>query len=246
MAALDDEAFATETALVEDYREDTSNLVELHYPVDADVPYKQRRLTSAFTMGFSYENFYPNKYTSIINLTDSYNDMFGNSEIPMLNMDIGYKYNFSLGSLIAGVGIGIGRLTDSHKQIYSQLEFTKTMAYAGYVMDSIFNEPYVAPYFMGGTTLFSIKESVADETPTGNVNTVTESGSTNTGFFYKVGALIQLNWIEDDVFRKGLIDYGLQNTYLDVFVTQYTTSISEDDPDIETGINFGAGLRVEF
>jgi hypothetical protein len=232
-AAISEE---NEDSLVEDYR-NTEGLVEMHYPIDADIPYKQRRPDTAFTFGLTYENFYPSNYSSIIDAADFYQDLFGEAEIPMVSADIGFKYNFTLGALLAGIGGGYGTLSETRGEVLRKVEFTKGSAYLGYLMDSVFDEPYVAPYITGGATIFSISETAGEETA---------SGTTDNCFFYKAGVLVQLNWLEDDTSRKSLIDNGLQNTYLDLFVTQYSTSANEDDTDTETGINFGAGLKLEF
>lgn len=231
-----EQAAVDEEELVEDHR-DHSGLVEMHYPIDADVPYKERRDDFAFTFGVTYENFYPKNYSSIVDAADFYEDMFGEAEIPMFSADLGLKYNFFLGALTAGVGGGYGTISEERGDVYRDVAFTKASAYLGYTMDSVFDEPYVAPYILGGTTLFSIEETAGTETG---------SGTTDTCFFYKAGALVQLDWIEDSSSRVGLMEHGLENTYLDLFVTQYSTSANSDDTDTETQLNFGAGLKLEF
>lgn len=226
-----------EVALVEDQRDVSEPLVEMHYPVDFDQPYKQRRETTAFTFGLSYENFYPQGFTSILDENDQYTDLFGETEIPMIGFDLGYKYNFALGGIFAGIGYGYATLSEKRGDVPRDLTLTKLSAHIGYVMDNVFEEPYIAPYILGGTTQFTIEESAGANSASGN---------TQTGFFYRVGALIQLNWMEDTTARTGLHDYGLQNTYLDIFMSQYTASVQDDDPNLETDPNFGAGIKLEF
>jgi hypothetical protein len=246
-AAPSEVSAATADDTVEDLRDEAPGLVEIHYPADPNIPYRERRETSAFMFGLNYENFYPSKYTSIIDANNTYQDLFGESEIPMISFDLSYKYNFSLGALVLGGGIGIGRLFQNEQTTRNTLEFSKYNVFVGYIMDSLFKEPYVAPYFNVGTTKFSIKETADVLNADGTTQSgSSQSGNTQTGFFYKAGFLMQLNWIEPDTSRSSIVESGIQNTYLDLFITKYTTSIAKDDPDVETNVNYGAGLRVEF
>jgi hypothetical protein len=58
--------------------------------------------------------------------------------------------------------------------------------------------------------------------------------------------LIQLNWIEKETAKLAYLGQGLENTYLDVFWTQYQNTDDELDPAFENDFNFGVGLRLEF
>ena len=114
---------------------------------------------------------------------------------------------------------------------------TKTAVGLGIILDALFKEPYVAPYFNGQMYSINFEE----------VATAGKSkGTTTTASAFTVGTLIQLNWIERELSAKSLIEHGLNNTYLDLFATQYSSSGSSTDPKFETGFNFGGGFKLEF
>jgi len=223
--------------IVEDYRKPVSDIVELHYPIEPDKPYKQRRNTNGFMLSIGYENVLFNQYLSAIDFTTPYSDMFGSSEIQVYKVEANYKFNFSLGSLMAGMGLGYGTLSSVGSGTMHSIEISKYSASLSYVMDALANEPYVAPYVTAGLMQLDLKETS---------ETDSQSGSIQMAMFYQAGLLVQLNWLDDAVSRKALMDYGLQNTYADLFISHYEPSSSPDDPNTGTGWNLGAGLRLEF
>ncbi|WP_413289463.1 hypothetical protein [Bdellovibrio sp. HCB337] len=222
--------------VVEDYR-GASDLVELHTPVEIDAPYRERRNTHGFLFGLYYENIILDRYVSILDGATFYQDMFGESEFPLFNLELSYKYNFSLGALTASFGGGYGEIKDDGSGVMRSLAMTKYQASVGYIMDTLFEEPYGAPYFSVGIMRVSIDEDNSVETLGHDIDML---------YHLQAGVMFQLNWLDSAVARKSLVDYGLQNTYLDVFVSQYSASESEDDPDTSTEYTIGAGLRLEY
>jgi hypothetical protein len=228
---------AEDTDVVEDLRQPLSDIVELHYPVEVNAPYKLRRNTNGFMFGLTYENLQMNNYVSIADFTTTYADMFGDTEIPMYGVQLSYKYNFALGALTANAGLGYATYTSPDSGTMRTLSLTKYTLSASYIMDVLFNEPYAAPYITVGATQWGIDEKAAD---------VEYKTGIELAYYYTVGVLVQLNWLDDVVSRKALMDYGLQNTYIDLFVTQYMSSNDPEDPDTSTDYTLGAGLRLEF
>lgn len=228
---------AVDEAFVEDYREPISDIVEMHIPIEVNQPYRIRRLDHGLMFGLNYENTQMINYVSIADFTTPFADMFGDIEIPIYNMNLGYKYNFLLGSLAANLGIGYGSYSSPDSGILRALTLIKYSASASYIADVLFKEPFVAPYVTFGVNQFNITEKAGE---------VEYSHETQAAYFYTAGLLLQLNWLDEEVARKSLVDYGLENTYLDVFVTQFQPSIDPEDPNTETEYTFGAGLRLEF
>jgi hypothetical protein len=230
---------ATDTSdIVEDYRQPpTNDIVEKFIAVDVFAPYKLRRNTSGFMLGLGVENAQFYNYDSIQDFKTTYFDMFGDSEIPIYNMQLSYKYNFSLGSLMANGGLGYGTYTSGVSGTIRSLNVTKYSLSASYVMDAIFDEPYAAPYVTFGVNQFNIEEKNGAET---------FSTGIEAAYFSTVGILLQLNWLDKRVSRDALRDFGLQNTYLDLFVTQFQPGLDPQDPNTETEYTFGAGLKLEF
>ncbi len=211
--------------------EDTP-LVEVHFPQDQLASYKNRREDHGAYFGIQYEVLkFKNYMSPIDNLM--YSEVFGESEIPLMRANIDYKYNFSLGSIALGVDFGTGSVEGGDRK----LEVTKYGINAQYALDNIANEPYVVPYL--GLNVWNINFS--ETSPTESF-----SGTTQMGFNYMIGALIQLNWLDYDTAKNASFTMGLENTYLDVYITQYMTTESPDDPNTETDFSYGAGLRLEF
>jgi hypothetical protein len=61
-----------------------------------------------------------------------------------------------------------------------------------------------------------------------------------------VGLMMQLNWVEEEASRWALLTTGLQNTFLDVFMTQHQKTANTSDPGTASAFNFGGGVRIEF
>lgn len=221
---------------VEDYRV-ANDLVELHVPIEIDAPYRERRNTHGFMFSLNYENVMLDRYVSVIDLTKFYQDMFGESEFPVYNLNLSYKYNFALGALTANVGLGYGEIHDDGSGVERSLSLTKYTASGSYIMDAVFDEPYAAPYGTFGVMKLSLEEKDATKAVKGSIDML---------YYMQAGVLFQLNWLEDSVSRKSLVESGLENTYLDVFVAKYEPSDNVDDPDTSTDYIFGAGLRLEY
>jgi len=228
-------AATEESAAVEDFRS-TSDLVEVHYPIDVQAAYKQRRETSGFMFDLGYENVMLDRYVSIVDFTTFYQDMFGETEFPVINIGFSYKYNFLLGSLLASAGYGYGSISSDGSGVSRSLTLKKMRGSVSYIMDNIFDEPYVAPYATFGMMNLGIEEKAADAAFSHAVNSM----------FYQAGLLFQLDWLDPSYTKKNIHELGLQNTYLDVFMAKYEPSADADDPNTSTDFMFGAGVRLEF
>lgn len=208
-------------------------LVELRIPQDNLAPYRERRGTSGMYVGVDYESLVLKNFFSIEDGA-SYSDIFGSNGIPLIHISVDYKYNFSLGALTIGADLGMGSVSGSSSR---KLDVMKYGIGAKYVMDALLPEPYVAPYV--GINLWKI--ATKDK---GITDTVSET--TDIGYNYSIGALIQLDWIDYDAAKQATFNYGLQNTFLDIYVTQYAKTNSEADINTETDFLYGAGLKFEF
>lgn len=218
--------------------EQDSGLVEIHYPVDSAVSYKERRRTHGTNVGFNLTQMIPYNWESLID-DEYYGDVYGQTPIMLMTLEGGYKFNFVLGSLNFLAGIGFGQATADLSGVTRFINVTKYLVKGMYILDDIFPEPYLAPYIGGSVWQMRVTESEQDS----------DFGGTRTtgyGFEYSVGALIQLNWLEPDTARETLAESGLENTYLDLFVSQHFRTQQSDDPSTSTDINYGAGLRLEF
>lgn len=220
----------------EEIKDDTP-LVEVYHDIQETGDYRDRRSSHGFMFSANYQGFLPKNYISTLDSNPIYTDAFGKKSISMIEFQLAYKYNFSLGALTFGLGYGTGSVESDLSGDKRSLEVTKPSASIGYIMDALFAEPYVAPYLQLQAWQMGIKE----KSSTDDFN-----GDTKMGFDYTVGLLLQLNALDPSSAAAALNNTGLENTYLDVFVTKYTKTQSTADADTETDFNFGAGLRLEF
>jgi hypothetical protein len=226
--------------------------IEVVYPADRLVPYRERRSDWGFTFGIQYEQIFPSSYKSQID-EFSYEEMFGTTSVDMIQGQLGVKYNFGLGSIGASAVLGAGsnysrevmnHLDDPNTpavekpEADAKLQVTKIGAAITFVMDALFAEPYIAPYIEGQVFQLDWMESAL------GVDSV--SGQTQMSTGIGAGLLIQLNWLDPAAAFEAQNTSGLQNTYLDLYVSQYNGSSSSEDPNFQTDVNYGAGLRLEF
>lgn len=215
---------------------DKEQLVEVHIPQDTLAPYKERRPTHGTYFSLNYEALEPSNFQSMIDGVD-YKTAFGSSTIPLIYLELEYKYNFTLGGLSLGLSYGQGSVESSRSGDSRKIELGRMGIGAKFVLDNIWDEPFVAPYAGVSIWQMSFKES-----------TSADSFSTTipSGMSYTVGLLMQLNWIDKATAQRATFDYGLENTFLDVHATQYAKTDSADKPNLETDWILGAGLRLEF
>jgi len=213
-------------------------MVEIQQRLSMDTPYKQRRERWGWLFSVGTENLFMADYVSLLD-DNYYEDLFGNDDLSFFEMELGLKYNFTLGSLALSLGYGMGSITDNRIGEDRKLEISKPHVGLTYYMDTLMREPYVVPYAGAQIWTMNIKESA-------DTSAEDDSITTDVGFSFKVGLLFQLNWLDKDSAKSGYQDHNIQNTYLDVFITQNTETQDESDPNTSSDFNWGAGLKIEF
>lgn len=213
-----------------------NHLVEVEINQDNLAPYKQRRDPYSINFSLNYEHLELKNYQSVLdNMT--YSSMFNGEALPLIGLGLAYQYNFFLGSLSLGVNYGMGSISGSASGVDRSLDITKYGGSLRYTADMIMQEPYLAPYLGLQMWQFTLDE----KSPTDSF-----SGSTQWGTAFTLGLLIQLNWIDWDTARQTTFNWGLENTFLDIFLTKYGKTNSDEDPNTETDFVYGAGLHLEF
>ena len=226
---------------------DAGGNVKLETQEDYTKSYKQRRSTHGMLLGFSKEDFYPIDYQSLFG--DAFvEDIVGSDSINLINFDIGYKYNVSVGSASFLFSYATGARSDGISG--RRLSLTKQGLSANVALDGILEEPWAVPYLQVGVHQFNISEST---------DTASESATTSMSFNYRYGLLFQLDWLEHfmDPNARGdrLRSSGLENTYIDVYYTDYMPSGdaqdakvlgAEGDPNLLSSGEMGIGLKLEF
>ncbi|MGZ3774622.1 MAG: hypothetical protein ACXVCY_01400 [Pseudobdellovibrionaceae bacterium] len=214
----------------------SSQLVEVQLREDNLAPYKDRRTDHGMYIAVDYEDLVLKNFTSAID-GSSYEGLFGTSPIPLIHMSIDYKYNMDMGSLAIGVDLGKGSVSDNKNGQDRTLEVTKYGFGAKFVADMIMKEPYVAPYI--GINIWQL--GLNDKSKTASF-----SETTKIGFNYTLGLLLQLDWLDSQTAKNTTFNWGLENTFIDIYATQYAKSTGSADPDTQTDFIYGAGLRLEF
>lgn len=216
---------------------------------DISQSYKNRRGKHGVLFGVALEKFYPVDYRSV--LEDAYiEDIIGSDKIDLVGIELGYKYNFSLGSLGFLLGYSQGSIEGAVSNVPRTLTVARTGLSANYAADAFFEEPWVVPYLQVGVHQFNVSESN---------DTQSASGSASMAFNYRFGLLFQLDWIENS-FDKGakadrLNSSGLENTFLEVYYAEHQASSNaidpsnpsnEGEPNMYSSGEIGLGLKLEF
>lgn len=226
------------------------NLVEVYNgPANVEVRtqhkfqnYKERRSRHGLTIGISSENVYMHDYTSIYD-GKLYEELWGQEDVSLPQLNLNYKFNFMLGSINIGAGYGHGSVLDDRTGDERTIIIDKTAGNLQFLFDNFMKEPYFVPYV--GVSLFNFKVTEQVKLSTGTEATE-HSFTTDTGNAFTVGFLIQLNWMDKDAAKLAYLENGLENTYLDIYWTQYENPNQSPDPSTQSDFNWGAGLRIEF
>lgn len=228
-------AQSTDSEVTED-----SGLVEVVYPVEYTRPYRERRPKNQLTFQVDYENYMPSEYFSPSVPDPSpngYVNVFGETSIPMVNFALGWKYNFSLLGMELAAFYGTGAIQDNRIGDRISLHLQKAgFKLAGY-LDTLFKEPYVVPYAAAQFQIWNIFEESS---------TLVYERESAYGIGVQAGLLFQLNWIEPGSSLMALNESGLNNTYIDLFVQQYSDTVDSKDPYLASDLNWGVGLRLEY
>lgn len=208
-------------------------LVEVQIRQDNLAEYKVRRELHGTYVSFDFEAI---EFKNFISTLDgqNYQAVFGSDTVNLLQLGFDYKYNFALGSLSAGAFYGMGKVDGAADR---SLEITKYGVGLKFTADMLMNEPYLAPYVGFNVWQMGFSEKSATDS---------FSATTQLGYNYTVGLLIQLDWIDYEAAKESTFNWGLENTFIDVYATQYAKTEAPDDPDTTTDFLLGGGLRFEF
>lgn len=242
----------------EDLNFDEANLsgqVVVEKNEDYTLPYKQRRGTHGAVFAVGMETLNPKDYRSQFN--DGHYDTFtSGKKISLVNVELGYKHNLSALGSVSVVGVfGTGGVDGSDGTNDRNFAFTKYGLSANFAVDAILDEPWVVPYVQAGVHQFS-----AAETGVLAGNEETRTATAGLAGNYKFGLLFQLDWIESSIDKNARADRlrssGLENTYIDVFMTEYLASSkaidpaaafgTEGDPNMHSSAQIGVALKLEF
>lgn len=208
-------------------------LVEIEYAPEIMLPYRDRRDSWSWIFAVRHEKYLPTGYTSELD-GENYDFLFGDEPVGLVGLEGGGKYNLSFGSIAFSGSFGKGSLRDARSGAPTILELTKTSGHFGLWLDVLFKEPYVVPYAQVDVSYVDYSELV------GRANS---TGTSSALIGWTAGALLQLNWLDEDAALRALSGSSLNNTYLDLFMMQSQTN---SKPDLSTAMSWGAALKLEF
>ncbi len=104
----------------------------VEFAQDTLASYRERRGNHGMYIAFSYEALDLKNYISTLDFK-SYEEMFGTEAIPLVGVNLDYKYNFVLGSLALGVNFASGSISDDLSRTKRTLDITKYGATLKYV-----------------------------------------------------------------------------------------------------------------
>jgi outer membrane biosynthesis protein TonB len=197
-------------------------------------PYRERRGAITGIFGFEGGTYAPTNFISQELTNQRYSTVYGSSASPNIELLFGAKYNFILGSI--GAQLGGGYFSANNQGQSATLTVNPITAGLVYSLDSIFKEPYVVPYLVGGMYTDFWKETAGG---------LTAQGRTGFGFFYTLGLLFQLDWLDTETHETGYKDFGLENTFL--FLEARSFQATNDLPiDFSTPLQISGGFKFEF
>jgi hypothetical protein len=213
-------------------------------PQDFSASYKKRRSKHGFVLAFHSESFYPLDYQSMFG--DVYiEDLVGSEALKLTGLELGYKYNISIGSITGLYNYSQGSVGDTRT-----ISLSRQALAANIAIDGILEEPWVVPYLQLGVHQFSASE---------DNGTTSESAVTSFSFNYRYGLQFQIDWLEalmdPSAKAERLKSSGLENTFIDVYYVDHLASGaaqdptvlgSEGEPNLLSSGEMGLGLRLEF
>ena len=224
------------------------NEIEVEYSPNADLPYRERRQAWAFIWGFNLVTMYPNKMMTNTDTSANpgqikFADRFYNQNLYLYQLEALAKVNFSLGSIAAGILIGAGDLSlpESGSAIGKtggSLRLIKGGGSAYLFLDSIFSEPYVVPYVGAHMAQMTYRDVYIKDS-------IERSGTNGFSAAIQAGFLFQLNALDRATAFKARKSFGIENTFIDLFVLQHSSNPNSGQPNLTTNFDYGFGFRVE-
>ena len=194
------------------------------------IPYKSRRSKWGGSVSVGYNTYSPENYESQAS-NELFSDVYSSGAITELQLSV--KRNLSIGSIAGEMNAGLFEVKSDEG-----MKLSVTMAKIGgkFLLDTLFHEPYLAPYIGGGIYLTQYKETV---------NSTAFKGTTSLAGYTKGGVLIQLDWIDTEAAQNSYLSAGIENTFLFLEAQMFMASSEEADPDF-SGVSYGGGIQIEF
>lgn len=215
-----------------------NELVEVHIPAGATAPYQTKRGPWSVRFAVTSETLFFHSADSALYVA-TFEDIFGKSKVAINQIQLGPQWNTPIGSLGLDLIYGQGSIQDGRSGDRVTLSLQKKGAALMYSMDTLFAEPYFAPYA-------SVQAFTFDHKETSGLDGHSVAKSTALTSAYSAGIHFYLNWLDESASRRAYHEGGLVATMVDVYAIKYQTSTQASDTDLQTDWEYGAGLRLEF
>ncbi|NQY99175.1 MAG: hypothetical protein HRT45_00730 [Bdellovibrionales bacterium] len=200
--------------------------------------YRERRTDWSIMGSLGYSWFLPTNYEPTVGAFAEYADLYGdNPKGPLLEVQFTMKRNYGFGSIGLDAGAGVFSVESRVNGVDSTLDINMYRLGLTIILDTLFKEPWVAPYIAGGGYVIQKKEAI---------DSTSDNESTQVAPYYAFGFLFQLDWIDSKTALGAFSEIGLENTYLFAEGRQLIASSAEADSDFSTDIFATAGFRVEL
>lgn len=216
--------------------ETRDNLVELHIAIPRSEAYRENRSSWSTRIGISYESFLPNQFVSPVDQSTYATDFGSNGIIPIVGANFGVQHSSALGTFYLDGLYGKGNAT-ALSGVQSTLSLTKYGVGVGYMLDSFASNPWVIPYGSAQEVFLGWSNSVG---------TSSQSGTTAYTTVFQAGIAVPLSQVDTEAGYISHRDFGIKETYLDVYGVEYLTSNNATDPEFVSGFQVGAGFHVIF
>lgn len=202
------------------------------------LPYRERRPSWGKTISIGYNSYAPTNYEPNF-LSTQFKDIYGNVDVPLVELTFTAKKNASTYSYGGEVSVGIYQNnSDEPKLIQSSLQVIPIRLGAIVLLDALSPQPFWAPYVSGGGYVMLYKE---------DNNSVSVKGNTQIAPYVNAGIAISLDWIDSHAARVSYEDSGIEASYAYVEArSMFAGGGAAKDPDLSSDFSFGGGLKVEF
>lgn len=214
---------------------DPNQLVEVHVLPNPNLEYHEKKTNWSWRFGIMYEKFTPSSFTSPLDGA-TYLNLYGAGSVTMGEASFGVQYNASLFAIYTDLMYGAGTVSGPSSQ-GAVLSIAKTAAEVGILFDRLFKDPWASPFIGVQAVYFGWNEVDNNTNP---------SGVARVTIGTRAGLAIHLNKIDSETAKDSYIGFGIKNTFLDLFFTQYAASPYAKDPNLQSAWNFGASFRFEF
>ncbi len=195
-------------------------------------PFNERKHRFGGSVSVNYNSWNPLDYNPDFFSETDFEEIYGEAETPLISLFLSARWNTALGGMAGTLGAGYYQ---NEGDSGSELTVTPLYALFTWTLDTLFGEPYLAPYGTIGIAQMHFTEKLSSQ----------EVGGHDPYFYYEAGVLIQLDWMDPSSDFDSYVEDGIENTFLSIAMSGMTGS-PKDEKDFTVPASIVAGLKVQF